>query len=476
MRQGRYRIKTNDFSGGVQEFTSPLWTGANESPFLKNVDIRKPGYLSKDAGFSQLGSTGSSGGMKGMTTFEGENGTNRIYKKHGTVVYRWVSNAWASVTTGLASDGEMEGVNAYMDNGDRLYWALGHSDPVKFTGDAGTAADADANVYAKHIEAFNGRLYLGNVKLTSTTYSHRVVFSAVGADTFDTDNDYFDDMGRPITALKTYAGALYVFTEDSVAAYDGYALRRLPVSSGTTSARSVLDVDGRLMWYNRTGIYIYGGSGTPQLVSRQIDGWIRVVTSPTTVAAGIDSQGRYNLWIGDVTYEGTAYTDVVLRYDPLINAWDVLTDRPFSVWTRTKSGGNYIAYAGDPDNDKVWVVEDGTDLDGSAIASEYQTAWLGAGTDPEDVKNFYKAYITFEPTGNAEYLTLQYRVDGADSWSNVGGTADNIDLSGSDSIETVELDLPANTQGKYIQFRVTHSSSTGGFNIYELGFEYDNIG
>lgn len=475
MRQGRYRRKINDFSGGLQAFTSPLWSADNESPFIKNADIRKPGILSKALGYSQIGSTGSGGAMLGMATFENENGTNTLYKKHLTQLYRYNGSAWASVATGLASGDMMEGVNAYMDNSDRLYFALGHTDTVRYTGDAGSSS-AIANTYAKYIEQFNGRLYLGNVKVSSTTYPHRVLFSAVGADTFDTATDYFDDIGLPITALRTYAGALYVFTENSIGAYDGYALRRLPVASGTTSARSVLDVDGRLMWYNRAGVYVYGGSGLPQLVSRQVQPWIEAVSAPTSVAAGLDANGRYCLWIGDVTVDGTAYSDVVLRYDPLINAWDVLVDRPFSIWTRVKSGGSYVAYAGDPDNDKVWVVDSGTSLNGSAIASEYQTAWLGAGEDPEDVKNFYKVYVTFEPTGEAEYLTLQYRTDGASSWSSVGGTANNIDLSGSESIETVEIDLPANVQGRYIQFRITHSSGSGGFTIYELGFEYDNIG
>ena len=55
-----------DFSGGYQTFTSPLLLKVNESPFLYNVDISKPGILAKSLGFAQIGTGVGSGANRGV--------------------------------------------------------------------------------------------------------------------------------------------------------------------------------------------------------------------------------------------------------------------------------------------------------------------------------------------------------------------------------------------------------------------------
>ena len=50
-RSKRVIQKYIDFSGGYQTFTSPLLLKVNESPFLYNVDISKPGILAKSLGY-----------------------------------------------------------------------------------------------------------------------------------------------------------------------------------------------------------------------------------------------------------------------------------------------------------------------------------------------------------------------------------------------------------------------------------------
>jgi hypothetical protein len=217
---------------------------------------------------------------------------------------------------------------------------------------------------------------------------------------------------------------------------------------------------------------MYGGAGKPQLISRKIQGVIDVISSPTAVAGGLDKYGRYLLYIGDITYSGTAYTDVCLRYDVNLNAWDMLPNRPFGDFTLVKSGGTFISYAQDVDNDKVWQVDGSQGLNGGTTASEWQTPKFDVDL-PDRVKNFYNLYISFKPQNVSEYITVKYRLDGDSAWSTIGGTTNNLDLSGTDLIKTTKLVLPANTQGKYLQLQLTHSSITGTFDIYEIKLEFD---
>lgn len=466
-RTQRFSKTYRDFSGGVQELTSPLWMQDNESPFATDVDIRKPGILGKSLGYSEAGSGTASGRVKGLGVFEKEDGTYTLLKVHDNDLHSYTGSGWTNLYSPFTSNSTDKATftNAFLDNEDRIYITTGHNDNLFYYN--GSASGSVSNVKAKHMDLFNNRLYLANVKLTSTTYPIRVQYSGLGVDTFDTTNDFFDDVGEPIEGLKTYAGKLHVWTENKLFAYDGYSLTEIPGDYGTKSARSIQIVEGRLLWHNRGGVFMYAGAGLPTLISRKIQGWIDVISSASNVAGGIDSKGRYLLYIGDVTYQGTSYTDVCLRYDVLNNTWEVLLNRPYGVFALQKSGGTYISYAGDVDNDKVWIVDGAQGLNGSTLPSEWQTPKYDAG-EPEDQKNFYAVDITYKPQNVATYVTVKYRIDGSSSWSQIGGTTNNIDLSGTDLIKNARLVLPANTAGKFIQLQFTHSSSSSSFEIYEI--------
>ena len=168
------------------------------------------------------------------------------------------------------------------------------------------------------------------------------------------------------------------------------------------------------------------------------------------------------------------YTDVVLRYDLSLNAWDILPNRPFKYWLRQRAGGVYKVYATDVSEDKVWQVNEGTSLNGVPIESEWVSAKLDMG-QPDTYKNFYKAYIVFRPTGVDEHLSLEYRLDGTKAWSKIEGTQENVPLEGSDDIKVVCLEFPGGVQAKMIQFRLKHTSDVSGFNLYEININGDEL-
>ena len=484
-RTTRVKTKYNDFSGGVQVFTSPLWLADNETPFCKNVDISRPGELRKALGYTELGTVTGTDAPRGGFVFNKESGSSEVYKLVNNALSKYSGSAWVEVTGGdsiATGTSHMDSSQMFINTGtgvgtgadsfvERTYMAIGLSDVIKYTD--GTNIGEVADTYAKHIASYKSRIYLGNVKQGSNTYPSRFIYSDINSDDF-TSTSYVDDMGEPITALKEYSGSLFIFSENKLAAYDEYKLQIIPGNFGTTNSETVQEVKGRLIWYNRGGVFMYAGGELPQEISKRVQGWIEAISDPTEVTAGIDDNDRYCIYIGDVTVDGDSYSDVVLRYDISLNAWDILPDRPFKYWMRQRSGGVYVIYATDVDAEKVWKVNSGRTLNGSTILSEWESAKLDLG-QPDTYKNFYKADVTFKPQGVNEFFTLQYRLNGATGWSNIGNTTSNVSVSGSDDIETKRLIFPQNTQGKMIQFKLSHTSSGNGFNLYDITLNNDEL-
>lgn len=479
-RTTRVKTKYNDFNGGIQIYTSPLWVADNESPFCKNVDLSRPGILRKARGYMQLGTATGGDGPKGAFVFDSESGSSVVYKVANNMLSKYESG-WVDVG-GVSGADKIESALMYINPGsgigtgadsfeERVYFSVGLDSALKYTD--GSSVSEVADIYAKHLEVYKSKIYLGNVRQGADTYPSRIIYSDISSDDFGAES-YIDAFGEPITALKEYSGSLFIFSEDKLAAYDEYKLQTIPGNFGTTSASTVQSSKGRLLWYNRSGVFIYAGSEIPQIVSKGVSKWIESILDPREVTAGIDSEERYNLYIGNVVVDGENYEDVVLRYDISLNAWDILLDRPFKYWVRQRAGGVYRVYATDTSSPRVWRVGEGSSLNGGDIESEWISSKLDVG-QPDTIKNFYEAHITFKPSGAEEYLSLEYRLDGSKPWRQIGGTLENVLLSGSNDIETVRLVLPPNTQGKMIQFKLGHTSSRDGFNIYELMIKADEL-
>jgi hypothetical protein len=486
-RSKRLNQEYIDFSGGLQTFTSPLLLKEEETPLCYNVNIRQPGILGKANGYAQLGSGTASGTNRGVFSWDREDGTTELYHVYDDDLYYYSGTAsgWTTVGTALGATGSapVEWATHFVNTGtgvgsgadtfvERLYISQGKDQGViKFT--TGSSISGVVDVYAKHLATYKGRLYAGNVKQGSNDHPIRVIYSDVSGESFADDN-FIDDMGEPIMALKEYSGALFIFTENKVAYYDEYKLTPINTNGGVVNAETVQIAEGKLLWYNRGGVHMYAGGTESILISRPIVEWLDEVSDATEVTAGLDIKGRYCLYVGDVTVNSVAYSDVVIRYDVLINAWDILTDRPFKYWTRNKAGGVYELYTTNPDGQEVWQADFGTALDGGAQASYYETPLLyGSPENADDYKNAYRVEVTYKPTNESEYITVKYRTDGTGSWKAVGGTANNIPLTGTDEIKTYELVLPKNVRGKFLQLQFTHSSAADGFRIYNINLKYD---
>ena len=474
-----------DFSGGLQTFTSPLLLKESETPLCFNVDVRQPGILQKSGGYEQLGSGSGTGNNRGVFAWNKEDGDSELYQVYEDELRKWDGSAWGEVATGFGSTGSdaVEWAVHFVNTGtgvgsgadtfvERLYISQGlDQGTVKYTNGVNMGQVAD--IYAKHLAEYKGRLYAGNVKQGSNTHQTRVIYTDVSGDDFP-DGNFFDDMGEPITALREFSGALFVFTENKVAYYDTYKLTPVNTTGGTPNSNTVQISENRLLWYNRGGVQMFAGGTESITISRPVSKWLEQITNAREVTGGLDTEGRYCLYIGDVTVDGTSYTNVVLRYDVLINAWDLLKDRPFKYWTRNKAGGVYELYVTNPDGEEVWQGDINYSLDSVSQASHYETPLLYG--DPENIDDYklgYRVEVSYKPTNKNEYVTVKYRTDGTGAWQQIGGTNNNIPLSGTDEIKNYELVLPGSVRGKYLQLQFTHASASGGFEIYCINLKYD---
>lgn len=482
-RTKRVTQKYIDFSGGYQGFVSPLLLKANETPFAYNVDLSRPGQLRKAQGFSQIGSGNGSGENRGIFAWNKESGENELYHVYNDSLYKYNGSSFALFGTGFGTGSDkVEFATSFINTGtgigtaagtyvERMYISQGITGEVKYTD--GASMSSIASTYAKHLEVYKGRLYLGNVRVGNETYPSRYIFSEVAKDNFP-DGNYVDDMGEAIVGLKEYSGALFIFTQNKVAAWDEYSLKTLNVNGGTTNKETVQITESKLLWYNRGGVYMYAGGTEAVLVSRPVSDWLELITDATSVTGGLDSRGRYCLYIGSVTYGGVTYSHVVLRYDVLLNAWDILINRPFKYWARNKVGGIYEVYTTNPGGQEVWQVDIGYALNGSAQGSIYQTPKLyGSPENIDDIKTAYEVQVVFKPNNTSNYLTAQYRVDGTGNWNNIEGTTNNILMSGTDEIKVQSLKLPPKVAGKFVELKLSHSASGSGMEVYGVNLIYD---
>lgn len=453
-----------DFGGGLNEFVSPFLNNANECRMpSKNFDVSDPGKLKRGPGFTALGAS-IANVCKGLFVYNKEDGTHSLLKLHTTNLSKWdEASSWDNVTSGTSftnnSTDIAYGVTTYTDGAERLYIVTGHNDYIGYyDGSAWNTNPGTINIYAKHIAFYKGRIYLGNVKQTSTTYPIRVLFSGIGTDAFDTTNDFFDDMGAPITGLKVFGDYLYVFTEERVARWDGSILTPIPAAYGTPHGRSVVASSGKLFWYNRSGIYMSVGGGAPTLISRVISPILEAIGSSTHVASGVDSRDRVYFWIGDITYQGVAYTDVVLRYDPLINAWDTQDGLPMNVMATRVNSGTLKLYGADT---YTAVIDDTDSRLGSAFDFTYTTNWLFTDDSWRD-KDYYKTYITTSKadSGDSQAITEKYRVESETSFTTLSTT---FTTSESTSFKYHPVELKTSTghapRGKMVQLQFSRASA-----------------
>jgi hypothetical protein len=218
------------------------------------------------------------------------------------------------------------------------------------TGGAFDLANIPSSNTVNLCEAFLGRVYVAGDDSQPT----RLYYSGLtdGATvSWTSGNGYIDIEPRSssgiITALAKVPGYLLIFKERAMHRWNfSSAFPENLIQIGTPNQESVVMSGGLCAFFSRSnesapGFYVTNG-GRPICISgdnnRPIKKWITAI-SASTVVAGWASDRAFCWSVGDLTVDGEVFTNVVLRYNRLLNQWSVRTyPQEFRVFTTYDPG------------------------------------------------------------------------------------------------------------------------------------------
>ena len=161
------------------------------------------------------------------------------------------------------------------------------------------------------------------------------------------------------SAVTAYGGHILYFKKDALFELYGtdpvnFSLLSISGDIGCIAAATICEVDGRLYFLGRDGVYTYSGGARPTRISFPIQKYIDNMDG-AGAAAGSDGV-RYYLSLPQKDGE-----TAVLVYDTRINAWFLEDNVPFFAFVRTEDGfygasedGTVYAFGTEGDETVSW--------------------------------------------------------------------------------------------------------------------------
>jgi hypothetical protein len=219
---------------------------------------------------------------------------------------------------------------------------------------------------------------------------------------------------------------------------------------------------GQTVFFGETrdsaGIYLYAGK-YPVEISRDIRKWIDAI--PAASYENVSSwteEDTVCFSVGDVTYEGEAFTNVVLRYCVSKGTWSVYTleDSVTCSYLRIQTNGTRSMLIGDNDGSiHTWnsgFTDNGTLIESIARTKEFE---FGSRFTKKTISRF--AVYSNNPQG----ASIRARVDGGE-WIALQGLTKPTEI------------VQTNLVGRYFEFEVAQANE--GIEPFTLdGFEFFDI-
>lgn len=239
-----------------------------------------------------------------------------------------------------------------------------------------------------------GLEWLSRVYLAGDTANpDRLYYSSTpvaGAISWTSGNGYIDiepeDGAGGIKGLGKVPGFLLIFKERSMTRWNfDSAFPESLIDLGTPSHESIVSAGGICAFFSASsrdtrGFYITNGD-RPTPIShdrlRNIKKWVDAI--PVANEANIAGWGtsRYFAWsVGDLTVDGVTYTNVVLRWNRILDQWSVRTyPTEFKVFSSyVDASGNNTIVGGDDDGQVIEIdkTDTYTDYNNQPIQFEVQ--------------------------------------------------------------------------------------------------------
>ena len=248
-----------------------------------------------------------------------------------------------------------------------------------------------ANIPSSNTVSF-GIEWLDRVYLAGdTAQPDRLYYSSTpvsGAVSWTSGNGYIDiepeDGGGGLKGIGKIPGFLLIFKERSIKRWNfDSAFPETLIDLGTPSHESIINAGGICAFFSASsrdtrGFYITNGD-RPTPIShdrlRNIKTWVDAI--PVSAEANIAGWGnsRFFAWsIGDVTVDGVAYTNVVVRWNRVLDQWSVRSyPSEFKVFSPYVDGsGNNTVVGGDDNGQVIEIDKPATYTDYNATLIPYE--------------------------------------------------------------------------------------------------------
>ena len=436
-------VSQRDFSGGMVSNINPKLKPQNSCRVLVNLDCdNELGSAVSRLGTGIVGSQLVNGNtVLGLHDFRDTSASNHallaaINASGGatSVVYKVGTG---TIRTGLTASLKMRFLtyldSALMVNGTDAEASYDGSSVIT-TGGAFDLANIPVNPH--FVAEFLDRVYVARNGDDTLYYSS---VPTAGAVSWTSGNGSVEiepeDGGGGFKGFGKVPGYLLIFKERSMKRWNFVsAFPESLVNIGTPSQESVVNAHGLCAFFSATdetskGFYITAGD-RPVPISheriRNIKKWVDAISASNyDDIAGWATDTHFAWSVGDLTVDGVAYTNVVLRWNRVLDQWTVRTyPSQFSFFSRYIDGsGKGVVVGGDDDGTIIELDKAGTYTDyDSGTATSIPIHWEARLQDEDfgfnQVKELEDGLIV--DGTNFESARLQVFLDDKDQ-ENFGG-------------------------------------------------------
>ena len=385
------------------------------------------GQATLRSGTTLVGNT-LSGNMLGLYNFldSGAGTNNQLIAVNGTTVYYLSGSTWTSkrsVTAGSKARFSTFLDYVFMVNGvdATAIWDGNPSNSFVTTGNAASAP------IGKFIENFRARMWIAG----NSTYPDRLYFSSLPSavttpiitwDTSVTTGQWIDispSDGENITALHRTKSNLLVFKNNHI--YTVYSIQQTDpdpkFNVGTYSAESVVETKNGVYFHHPTGFYRFNGD--VQEISRPIIDIVNAVslTNYSKVCGYLEPDGDHICWsVGNVTYLGVTYTNMVVRYTISTQTWTHYQyPTQHLVSSMYNDGTTLFMLVGD-DSGNVLKIKTGNTDNGTPIQYSLIHAWDNTDGSEATLKNL-NTFLFMAKNMAGSKIQYQIQDDLIGNWS-----------------------------------------------------------
>lgn len=482
-----------DFTGGENQSASPSNLTVDQCTLFRNADI-----LDARAGFRRRSGTvlahdttdgANNSAIDRLMEFEfykdGKRLRELIYLQGGTI-YRQRDKKKLALNMGSAVDYEIVHNKMYV---------LGNGRYMVYDGDnmIDVTCSKDASILVtirkcKYITQRGSRVFVaGNPEAPNALY-----FSELNDPTYFSGNAgnpilAITDDGDVITGLKEYHGALLAFKRRAIFGWFGNSpkkdvvFKRLNVHTGTTSYRTICNVDDRLLYLGDDGIYMLKGAEenvmSTKKLSGNLDPTIKKLTS-TERACAVYYENKYMVGatVGDSPHNNSVLVyfnngkDSMGVYDSGIYANDFVHSLGGELYHGASNASKIVKHDSEANDDM-----------GTAIAVRVHTRPLQQAS-PIDIKKYKRGYIMFKQIEEIKTtLDVTVAVDynrktfhGLSADESLVWDKGDWDNAVWDFNELVVVSFRIKEKGKGLIFEMEDATAGNALFVYGLAVEYKN--